>query len=284
MGQSRNIVTQVIETDPEQHLYHNIHSNENETPSAKTRSTRFCIKKFSEIDVFSMKPGETFFGAISDPFDLEHVSQGNSHKSFTFCMYPTPAEFKANRNQQRFAPLLAICFSDADKVVDSIKSMIPSRLIKKPISRLIAEEKITLLDGIEHAFDDAFVGGISVPMELLTVKEDSRLKVTYSTALGMLLIPLLRMHSDAGISNLSLRLPSFGGSDYDAIKRSKELLKAMGFNRDYEVSLFDKTSPELWLCFRFIYWSVHQAHNMGNNTDLLALEGKLSSQHGDAGT
>lgn len=242
------------------------------------RSTRFSIKKMSELDVFSARPGETIFGAISDVLGAELVSKDGSVSSFAYCMYPTPMEYKERMGRQIFSPLIAICFSDAEKIVRSIRSVVPAKLINRSIAKLSSEDRRILIDGIGHAFDEAFVGGISVPLDILAVKESSKLKVTYGATLSMLLIPLLRMHSDAGIKKISLNLPCFGGRDYDAIKRSKELLKAMGFAKTHSVNLFGSEDSELWMCCRFIYWAVHRAHNAGDSQDLMALEDKLSSK------
>jgi hypothetical protein len=250
----------------------------------RDKKPRLFIKKLSDFDVFSLKPGDSFYGAISDPFEYENVSKASSSKPCIYCMFPTPKDFMDRKREHKFAPLISICLADAERSAQILRENIPRHIPGKPIVRITDREREAVIEGIALAFDEAFVGGISVPMDALCVKECGKLKTTYNTALGIMLIPLLRMHADASIPSVSIRLPSFGGSDYGGIKQAKELLKAMRYTKESDVQTFNSTQRDLWLCFRFIYWAAYKAHNLNDSFDLIALEEKLSNQGDGAGT
>lgn len=199
-------------------------------------------------------------------------------------MLPTPKEFTERKQEQKFASLISICIPDTKKSIQILREKIPKHLPGKSIAKITNEEKEKIIDAISLAFDDAFVGGISVPMDALCVKNTSLLKTTYSTALGMMLIPLLRMHADAYISEISIRIPEFGGNDYGGLGRTKELIKAMGYGKGSDVELFSSSQRDLWLCFRFIYWAAYKSHNRDDSADLVELEKKLSTIVDGAGT
>lgn len=236
------------------------------------------IKKLSELDVFSLKPGDPFYGSISDPFEDENVSKDIESSPYIYCMLPTPKEFTQRIEEQKFAPLISICLPDAEKSSLILRKELPTEIFGKSVSRINADERSKIIGAITQAFSDSFVGGISVPMDSLCVKQGSLLKTTYSTAMSIMLIPLLRMHADAYIRHVSIRIPAFGGNDFGNIGKAKELAKAMGYGKESDVDLFNSSQKELWLCFRFIYWATYKAHNRGDFEDLVELERNLSNR------